>query len=58
MMKSYLKNETAAASIETVVLVVVALVVAIAVGWWVFNIVKSQATKSKCSSGGSPFCVE
>lgn len=39
-MLSYFKDESAQASIETVVLTVAALCVAIAVGWWIYNTIK------------------
>ena len=57
-MKSYIQNTDASASIETVVLVVAALSVSIAVGWWIFNTVKGQADNSSCSGNDSPFCIE
>lgn len=58
LLKSYCKNEDAAASVETVVLVVAALSVSIAVGWWIWNTVKNNADKSSCSGSDSPFCIE
>lgn len=36
--KSYIQNTDASASIETVVLVVAALSVSIAVGWWILTL--------------------
>lgn len=56
--KSYLKEECASASVETVVLVVAGLSVSIAVGWWIWNTVKSNADKSSCQGSDSPFCIE
>lgn len=58
LIKSYLKNDIASASVETVVLVVAALSVSIAVGWWIWNTVKNNADKSSCAGSDSPFCIE
>lgn len=57
-MLSYFKDESAQASIETVVLTVAALCVAIAVGWWVYNTIKGQVDKSSCGANDGPFCID
>lgn len=57
MITSYFKDETAS-SVETVVLTVVGIIVALGVGWWIFNVIHDQAKGSSCSSSNSPFCME
>lgn len=57
-MLSYFKEETAQASIETVVLTVAAICVSVAVGWWIYNNIKRQADKSSCGSSKGPFCID
>ena len=57
-MLSYFKDETAQASIETVVLTVSGICVAVAVGWWIYNNIKKQADKSSCGANSNPFCID
>lgn len=57
MITSYFKDETAS-SVETVVLTVVGIIVALGVGWWIFNVIHDQAKGSNCSNSSSPFCME
>lgn len=57
-MLDYFKEESAQASIETVVLTVAAIVVATAVGWWIYNTIKGQVDKSSCGANSGPFCIE
>lgn len=55
----YMKNEEAAEDIQVVILTVVGLGCAVAVGWWIWNVLSNNANKSKCgSNNASPFCVE
>ena len=44
MFKSYCKNESAL-SVENIVFIVVGLIVAILIGWYLFNLVSSWANK-------------
>ena len=54
----YWKDEAAAESIETIILTIVSISIAIAVGWTIYNSVKRSTEKESCDVNASPFCVE
>lgn len=55
--QAYLQDEEASESIQTMVLAIVSLGVAIALGWWIWNLLKKSTKKEDCSSSDSPFCA-
>lgn len=53
----YIHEEEASESIQTMVLAIVSLGVAIALGWWIWNLLKKSTKKEDCNNSDSPFCA-
>lgn len=58
ILMKYIKEDTAAEDIQVVILTVIGLSCAIAIGWWVWNILSDQANSTKCDGNANPFCIE
>jgi len=57
--KEYIKEETAEEGVQFVVLAVLGLSCAVAIGWWVWSVLEKQTNASKCGGkNANPFCIE
>lgn len=59
LIQSYLKEEQALDdSVSKILFVVIAIALATAVGYWMWNTVKGRTEKSSCANNPGPFCME
>lgn len=56
---NYWKDEDAVDdSITKIIMIVVGIACATAVGWYVWNILQKRTEQSSCANNPGPFCVE
>lgn len=58
LISAYYKDESAAEDVKVMLLTVAAIGTSIAVGWYIFDMIKGQTEKQKCNGSANPFCVE
>lgn len=53
MVRSYVKEETAAEDIKTIIFVVLGIVVVVAIGWYMWNLISDWASKGEDASNNA-----
>ena len=53
MVRSYVSEETAAEDIKTIIFVVLGIVVVIAIGWYMWNLISDWASKGEDASNNA-----
>lgn len=56
--QNYYQDEKAAEDVKVTLLTVAAIGTSIAVGWYIWNVIKNQTEKQKCNGSANPFCIE
>lgn len=56
---SYIRDEKAVdEAVSKMIFIVLGITCAMALGWWVWNILQSRTEQSNCANSNSPWCVE
>lgn len=57
--KEYIQEEDAIDNLPaTVLLMVIGIALATALGWWIWNTLQKRTESSSCANNPSPFCIE
>lgn len=57
--KGYVQDEDAVdEAVGKIIMIVITIGCCMALGWWIWNMLKKKTDKSSCTNSDSPWCVE